>query len=122
MLLSVGGPPRITFGGVSQDFFGALCLGGRGTSLALRYIQVQEHYLPTVRHISCGTDGMRVSTKDIQYVCFAGRAPGSKLFRSAWDIKVSLDPLLSGSGQFLPQTRSYPYVNYANVLNIVKLG
>ena len=41
---------------------------------------------------------------------------------TAWDVKVLLDPLLSGSGRFLPQTTSYPYVKYANVLIFVKLG
>ena len=57
-------------------------------SIVLRYIQAQENYFPRVRQLSVSTDGVRVSTKDVQYLCFGGKAEGGDKHRAAWDIKA----------------------------------
>ena len=62
-------------------------------SLGLRYVQTQEAFFPTVRFPSISSDGCRLSTKDVQYLCFGGRADGSSQYLTGWDLKVTCPPL-----------------------------
>jgi hypothetical protein len=60
-------------------------------SVVLRYIQVQESVYPRVRHISVGTDGVRVDGKDVYYSCLAGRYDGDSGVQqhiTSWDAKA----------------------------------
>ena len=57
--------------------------------IALRYVQVQEAFFPKVRVLALATAGIRVATKDVQYVALGGRADlqhgHHSGFRVAWD-------------------------------------
>ena len=61
-------------------------------SLGLRYVQTQEAFFHTVRFPSISSDGCRLSTKDVQYLCFGGRADGSSKYLTGWDLKVTCPP------------------------------
>ena len=52
--------------------------------LLLRYVQIQEHIFPLVRHPSVASDGVRVSGKDAVYLCIGGFH--LEAFRAAWGL------------------------------------
>ena len=54
--------------------------------IALKYIQVQECTWPHVQHLSCGSDGVRVCTKDVVYFLFAGVVKDE--LKAAWALRV----------------------------------
>jgi hypothetical protein len=56
--------------------------------LMLRYLQVQEHFFPNERHPTISSDGVRVSTKDVNYYCIGGRQQDAERLRAAWAVMV----------------------------------
>ena len=55
--------------------------------MLLKTIQVHECHWPLVQHLSCGSDGVRVSTKDVVYFLLAGSKAG-ETHCAGWAMRV----------------------------------
>jgi hypothetical protein len=56
--------------------------------MLLKYMQVQECTWPLVQHLSVGSDGIRVSSKDVIYFLMAG-SPGAAAHVTGWGMRVT---------------------------------
>ena len=57
-------------------------------AVMLWYLQVQEWYYPRVRHPTISSDDVRITTKDVNYLCMGGRRSPEDHFRTAWGVMV----------------------------------
>ena len=56
--------------------------------MLLKTMQVHECHWPGVQHLSCGSDGVRVGTKDVVYFLLAGSKTGES-HRAGWAMRVA---------------------------------
>ena len=56
-------------------------------SILLRLWQLQQVYFAKVRHPSLSSDGVRITTKDVNYLCLAGD-DGQDKPRAGWGVMV----------------------------------